>query len=103
MLTDATLRGEAPPASVGGAAAAEAAGAAMAPAVAAAEAEAEAADGAGFYGAGRAALEESMAALQRQAMPDEAWKLVYDMLHAHRLGAQAPASGGASSGEKGEL
>ena len=40
-----------------------------------------------------------------QAMPDEAWEIVRARLRAHRdrLGAQAPASGGATHGEKVEL
>lgn len=78
VLTNVLLRGEAPPAAAEGAAEgaaspAEVEGAGRAAAVAA-----------DLYGAERAALAASMAALQRQAMPDEAWELVRTRLRAHR-------------------
>ena len=112
VLTDAALQAEAPAAAARRTtepvvSSVEAAEAAAAPAAAAAL---------GLYGAERAALEVSMAALQRQAMPEEAWALVHETLSVHRrrLGAhqaerleiihQAPsAEGEALIGEKGEL
>ena len=114
VLTNALLRGETPPAAAQDTAEGAAEGAAepvAAELVAAAEAAAApaaagaAASATDLYGAERAALAASMAALQRQAMPGEAWELVRARLraHRHRLGVQAPASGGATHREKGEL
>ena len=54
---------------------------------------AEAAAPAGLYGAGGAALEASMAALQHQAMPEEAWELVSRALLTHRLTTAGATAG----------
>ena len=67
VLTDALLRGEASPAAVEGAAEGAAQGAAAVEATVAAAAAGAATAAADLYGAERAALAASMAALQRQA------------------------------------